>query len=237
MALVEVVNVTKQYSKGDETITPLDGVHLQVEQGDFLSLMGASGSGKSTLLNMIAGIDNVAKGEIYVEGTDITKLSRGKLADWRAAHVGYIFQTHNLIPVLTAYENIEMPLLLLPMSSAERRKRIDIALEAVGLTDRAYHYPRQMSGGQEQRVGIARAIVASPTIVVGDEPTGNLDDETTEQVLELLRRVNKELGVTLLMVTHDFEAAKVAKRRIRLERGKLIEAGNDETTETKQLIG
>lgn len=223
MPLVEVINVTKQYSKGEEKITPLNEVSLQVNQGDFLSLMGASGSGKSTLLNMIAGIDQVTSGEILVDGTDITKLSRGKLADWRAAHVGYIFQTHNLIPVLTAYENVEMPLLLLKMSAAERRKRVDIALEAVGLTDRAQHYPRQMSGGQEQRVGIARAIVASPTIVVGDEPTGNLDDETTEQVLELLRRVNKELGITLLMVTHDIEAAKVAQRQIRLERGKLIE--------------
>ena len=224
MALVEVVNVTKQYTKGEETITPLNEVNLQVHRGDFLSLMGASGSGKSTLLNMIAGIDQVTSGEILVSGTDITKLSRGKLADWRAAHVGYIFQTHNLIPVLTAYENVEMPLLLLKMSAGERRKRVEIALEAVGLTDRAQHYPRQMSGGQEQRVGIARAIVASPTIVVGDEPTGNLDDETTEQVLELLRRVNEELGITLLMVTHDLEAAKVAKRQIRLERGKLVES-------------
>lgn len=223
MALVEVINVTKTYAKGEETITPLNEVNLEVNQGDFLSLMGASGSGKSTLLNMIAGIDEVTSGQILVDGTDITKLSRGKLADWRAAHVGYIFQTHNLIPVLTAYENVEMPLQLLKMSAAERGKRVDIALEAVGLTDRAQHYPRQMSGGQEQRVGIARAIVASPTIVVGDEPTGNLDDETTEQVLELLQRVNDELGITLLMVTHDMEAAEVAKRQIRLERGKLIE--------------
>lgn len=223
MALIEVINVTKQYSKGDETITPLDGVNLQVNRRDFLSLMGASGSGKSTLLNMIAGIDQVTSGEILVDGTDITKLSCGRLADWRAAHVGYIFQTHNLIPVLTAYENVEMPLLLLKMSTAERRKRVDIALEAVGLTDRAQHYPRQMSGGQEQRVGIARAIVASPTLVVGDEPTGNLDDETTAQILELLRRVNEELGITLVMVTHDVDAAAVAKRQIRLERGKLVE--------------
>lgn len=223
MPLVEVINVTKQYANGEETITPLNEVNLQVHKGDFISLMGASGSGKSTLLNMIAGIDQVTSGDILVAGTDITKLSRGKLADWRAANIGYIFQTHNLIPVLTAYENIEMPLLLLKMSAAERRKRVEIALEAVGLTDRATHYPRQMSGGQEQRVGIARAIVASPTIVVGDEPTGNLDDETTEQVLELLRRMNDELGITLLMVTHDLEAAEVAQRQIRLERGKLIE--------------
>jgi putative ABC transport system ATP-binding protein len=223
MPLVKVIDVTKQYANGEETITPLNRVSLEVHQGDFLSLMGASGSGKSTLLNMIAGIDDVTSGEILVEGTDITKLSRGKLADWRASHVGYIFQTHNLIPVLTAYENIEMPLLLLKMSAAERRKRVEIALEAVSLTDRAMHYPRQMSGGQEQRVGVARAIVASPTLVVADEPTGNLDDETSERILELLQRVNDELGITLLMVTHDVDAAEIARRQIRLERGKLTE--------------
>lgn len=236
MALVEVNNVTKQYSKGEEKITPLNEVCLQVAQGDFVSLMGASGSGKSTLLNMIAGIDQVTSGEILVAGTDITRLSRGKLADWRAANVGYIFQTHNLIPVLTAYENIEMPLLLLKMSTAERRKRVDIALEAVGLTDRAQHYPRQMSGGQEQRVGIARAIVASPTIVVGDEPTGNLDDETTEQALNLLQRLNTELGMTLLMVTHDLDAAQVARRQIRLERGKLIETAKSNQADVQQRV-
>ena len=224
MALVDVVDVTKRYASGEGTITPLNGVDLQIHAGDFISLMGASGSGKSTLLNMIAGIDDVTSGQILVEGADITKLSRGKLADWRAANVGYIFQTHNLIPVLTAWENVEMPLMLLKMPAAERRKRVSIALEAVHLSDRATHYPRQMSGGQEQRVGIARAIVASPTIVVADEPTGNLDDETTEQILHLLQRVNSELGMTLLMVTHDAEAATVAKRRIRLERGKLVES-------------
>ena len=224
MALVDVVDVTKRYASGEGTITPLNGVDLQIHAGDFISLMGASGSGKSTLLNMIAGIDDVTSGQILVEGADITKLSRGRLADWRAANVGYIFQTHNLIPVLTAWENVEMPLMLLKMPAAERRKRVSIALEAVHLSDRATHYPRQMSGGQEQRVGIARAIVASPTIVVADEPTGNLDDETTEQILHLLQRVNSELGMTLLMVTHDAEAATVAKRRIRLERGKLVES-------------
>ena len=222
MALVDVVDVTKRYASGEGTITPLNGVDLQIHAGDFISLMGASGSGKSTLLNMIAGIDDVTSGQILVEGADITKLSRGRLADWRAANVGYIFQTHNLIPVLTAWENVEMPLMLLKMPAVERRKRVSIALEAVHLSDRATHYPRQMSGGQEQRVGIARAIVASPTIVVADEPTGNLDDETTEQILHLLQRVNSELGMTLLMVTHDAEAATVAKRRIRLERGTLV---------------
>jgi len=225
MSLVEVINVTREFVSGDETIRPLDEVHLTVDEGDFVSMMGASGSGKSTLLNLVAGIDNVNSGEIVVDGTDITKLSRGRLADWRAANVGYVFQTHNLIPVLTAYENVELPLLLLSMTAAERRKRVEIALAAVDLTNRAGHYPRQMSGGQEQRVGIARAIVANPTIVVADEPTGSLDDDTTEQILTLLQRVNKELGMTLLMVTHDADAAMRATRQVRLERGKLVENG------------
>lgn len=233
MSLVEVTNVTKEYANGEETIRPLDGVSLSIDEGDFVSLMGASGSGKSTLLNLVAGIDRVTSGEIVVAGTDITKLSRGKLADWRARHIGYIFQTHNLIPVLTAYENVELPLLLLPMSAAERRKRVGIAMEAVDLTSRASHYPRQMSGGQEQRVGVARAIVANPTLVVADEPTGSLDDETTEQILRLLERVNDELGMTLLMVTHDAEVGQRAKRQIRLEHGRLMENGQE--IQTAQL--
>ncbi|WP_442483372.1 ABC transporter ATP-binding protein [Aeoliella sp. SH292] len=230
MPLVTVSNVTKEYTSGEETIRPLDGVSLSIEEGDYASLMGASGSGKSTLLNLIAGIDRVTSGEIFVAGTDITKLSRGKLADWRAANIGYVFQTHNLIPVLTAYENVELPLLLLPLSAAERRKRVEIALEAVDLTSRASHYPRQMSGGQEQRVGIARAIVSNPTVIVADEPTGSLDDETTEQILQLLTRVNSELGMTLLMVTHDADAGARAKRQIRLERGRLVENGKVTST-------
>jgi putative ABC transport system ATP-binding protein len=225
MALVEVIDVRKEYQSGEETIRPLDGVNLTMSEGDFVSLMGASGSGKSTLLNLVAGIDQVTSGRIEIAGADITQLSRGKLADWRAANVGYIFQTHNLIPVLTAYENVELPLMLLPMSAAERRKRVEIALAAVDLTNRAEHYPRQMSGGQEQRVGIARAIVANPTIVVADEPTGSLDDNTTEQILALLQRVNCELGMTLLMVTHDADAAARATRQLRLERSELYENG------------
>lgn len=225
MSLVEVSDVRKEYVSGDETIRPLDRVHLKIEEGDFVSLMGASGSGKSTLLNLVAGIDEVTSGTIVVSDTEITSLSRGGLADWRAANIGYIFQTHNLIPVLTAYENVELPLLLLPMSAQERAKRVEIALAAVDLTNRAGHYPRQMSGGQEQRVGIARAIVANPTVVVADEPTGSLDDDTTEQILTLLQRVNRELGMTLLMVTHDADAATRATRRLRLERSQLIENG------------
>ncbi|MCR4413002.1 MAG: ABC transporter ATP-binding protein [Thermoguttaceae bacterium] len=223
MALVEIVGLTKRFAKGGEVITPLDQVDLRIERGDLLSLMGPSGSGKSTLLNLLAGIDRPDAGRIVVGGTDITRLSRGQLADWRAAHLGYIFQAHNLVPVLTTYENVELPLLLLPMSRAERRKRVELALEAVGLTDRMNHYPRQLSGGQEQRVGIARAIVANPTIVVADEPTGNLDAAASLHIQRLLRRLNAELGMTMLVVTHDPEVASIATRMCRLDRGKIVE--------------
>jgi putative ABC transport system ATP-binding protein len=225
MALVEVHKVTKVFRKGGESITPLDEVDLQIDEHDFVSLMGASGTGKSTLLNLIAGIDRPNSGSIVINGTELTTLSRTRLAAWRARNIGYIFQTHNLIPVLTAYENIELPLLLLPMSRSERRKRVQIALDAVGLTDRADHYPRQLSGGQEQRVGIGRAIVTDPKVVVADEPTGDLDDDTSQQVLQLLKGLNEQLGTTLLMVTHDDEAAIFAGRQIRLDHGKLHETG------------
>jgi putative ABC transport system ATP-binding protein len=225
MSLVQVDRVTKEFTKGGHTIRPLDEASLAIEQGEFVSLMGASGSGKSTLLNQIAGIDRPTLGRISVAGVEITSLSRTKLARWRAENIGYIFQTHNLIPVLTAYENVEMPLLLLPLSARDRERRVAVALEAVGLTDRAEHYPRQLSGGQEQRVGIARAIVASPTLVVADEPTGDLDAETSQQILVLLQRLNQELGMTLLMVTHDANAAAMATRQLRLVSGKLIEDG------------
>jgi len=223
MALVELREVTKVYRKGDQTITPLDGVDLDVSKGDFLSLMGASGTGKSTFLNLIAGIDRPDSGSVKVAGSEITGLSRSRLARWRARNIGYIFQTHNLMPVLTAYENVELPLLLLPFSRAERRKRVEIAMGAVGLMDRAAHYPRQLSGGEEQRVGIARAIVADPAVVVADEPTGSLDADTSVQIHNLLRQLNEQLGTTLLMVTHDSDAAAIAKRRLRLDRGRLIE--------------
>jgi len=224
MSLLHVESVTKSFVKGEHKITPLEDASLVVERGEFVSLMGASGSGKSTLLNLIAGIDRPTSGRIVVEGVEITRLSRTRLARWRAENVGYIFQTHNLIPVLTAYENIEMPLLLLALSRREREQRVAVALEAVGLTDRAEHYPRQLSGGQEQRVGIARAIVASPTLVVADEPTGDLDAETSGQILVLLQRLNTELGMTLLMVTHDADAAAIAGKRLRLDHGKLVES-------------
>ncbi len=223
MSLIEIRNVTKRYKKGDATITPLDDVTIDIDEGDFVCLMGASGSGKTTLLNLIAGIDRPDQGRIVVAGTDITQLSRAGLARFRANNIGYIFQTHQLMPVLTAYENVELPLLLLPMSRAERRRRIEIALQAVDLLDRADHLPRQMSGGQEQRVGIARAIVAHPKLVVADEPTGDLDSETAAQILTLLQRLNRELNITMLMVTHDPTAAGIANRIYRLVQGKLVQ--------------
>lgn len=225
MPLIEIKDLTKRYRKGDETIIPLEAVSLEVDRGEFISLMGASGTGKSTLLNLIASIDRPDSGRIVIDGTDITRLSRTKLANWRAANLGYIFQTHNLVPVLTAYENIELPLLLLPMSRSERRKRVEIALQAVDLVDRADHYPRQLSGGQEQRVGIARAIVAHPKVVVADEPTGDLDPDTSDQILDLLKRLNEQLDVTVLMVTHDSDAAQIAGKQFRLDRGKLVQTG------------
>jgi len=232
MALVELRNLSKSFSKGDEVITPLKNVDLDIQQGDFVSLMGPSGTGKSTLLNLISGIDKPDEGTIFVDGVEVTKLSRSRLADWRAANLGYIFQTHNLIPVLTAYENVELPILLLPLTAAERRRRVEIALEAVGLSDRADHYPRQMSGGQEQRVGIARAIVAHPKVVVADEPTGSLDTKTSDQIQNLLQRLNRELDITLVMVTHDTEAAQIASRQMVLDDGKILEEAGHATNGT-----
>jgi putative ABC transport system ATP-binding protein len=224
MVIVELQRVTKSFSKGDEIITPLDDVSISIQEGEFVSLMGPSGTGKSTLLNLVSGIDRPDTGSIHVDGTEITKLTRAQLSDWRAANLGYIFQTHNLIPVLTAYENVELPTLLLKLSASERRRRVELALEAVGLNDRSNHYPRQLSGGQEQRVGIARAIVAHPKIVVADEPTGSLDFETSLQVQTLLQRLNKELNITMLLVTHDAKVASIAGRRLVLDRGKLLES-------------
>ena len=225
MSLIEMRQVTKEYYKGDRKITPLRDITLDVQRGEFVSFMGASGSGKTTMLNLIAGIDLPTSGSITIDGTDITKLSRSRLALWRAEHVGYIFQLYNLVPVLTTYENVELPLLLLPLSRAERQKRVEIALESVGATERADHYPRQLSGGEEQRVSIARAIVATPAIIVADEPTGDLDAESSDQILHLLQRLNKELGMTFLMVTHDPHAAAIAGRQLRLDKGKLVDPG------------
>ncbi|MCO6459693.1 MAG: ABC transporter ATP-binding protein [Pirellulaceae bacterium] len=225
MALVEIRGLTRQFRKGGQTITPLEDVQLDIEPGELVTLMGPSGTGKSTLLNLIAGIDRPDAGTICVAGTEITRLTRTQSADWRAEHLGYVFQTPNLIPVLTAYENVELPLLLQPMSAGERRKRVEVALHAVGLSDRAEHYPRQLSGGQEQRVSVARAIVAHPQVMVADEPTGNLDAATSEQIQVLLQRLNQELGITLLLVTHDQRVASLGTRRLLLTAGKISEPG------------
>lgn len=225
MPLIECRRITKQYTKGDATITPLHELDLDVEAGDFLALMGPSGSGKTTLLNLIAGIDTPTGGELRISGTDIATLSRSRLADWRSQNVGYIFQLYNLVPVLTAYENVELPLLLHPMSKRERHERVSTAMQLVGIADRHDHYPRQLSGGQEQRVAIARAIVTDPRIIVADEPTGDLDAESAAAIMRLLGQLSSELGKTLIMVTHDAKCAAAATRTLHLEKGRLIEAG------------
>jgi putative ABC transport system ATP-binding protein len=222
--LIRCRQLTKSYQKGDLTITPLHELDLDVPAGDFLALMGPSGSGKTTLLNLIAGIDRPTGGTLEVGGVDVSTLSRGRLADWRAETIGYIFQLYNLVPVLTAYENVELPLLLHKLGSRERHHRVSTALELVGISDRHDHYPRQLSGGQEQRVAIARAIVGDPRIIVADEPTGDLDAESAGAILDLLERLNRELGKTLIMVTHDARCAARARRTLHLEKGRLVEA-------------
>jgi len=225
MAFIECRGLTRVYRRGDVEIRPLDSLDLDIEAGTFSALMGPSGSGKTTLLNMIAGIDRPTSGTLAIDGRDISKLSRDQLARWRSEYVGYVFQLYNLVPVLTAYENVELPLLLHPMTKAERHGRVSAALELVGIADRHDHYPRQLSGGQEQRVAIARAIVADPKIVVADEPTGDLDKAAAVEILQLLRRLNRELGRTLVMVTHDPHAAEFADRTLHLEKGRLAERG------------
>lgn len=223
MALIECRQLTKTYRKGDSTIKPLDGLDLDVEQGSFLALMGPSGSGKTTLLNLIAGIDHPTSGSLSIDGQDIAKLSRSKLASWRSDNVGYVFQLYNLVPVLTAYENVELPMLLHPISRKERHERVATALSLVGLADRHDHYPRQLSGGQEQRVAIARAIVTDPAILVADEPTGDLDKPSALAIMDLLTRLNQELGKTLIMVTHDAQTAEYAGRTLHLDKGRLAQ--------------
>jgi putative ABC transport system ATP-binding protein len=224
MTAVDVQNVRKIYRRDSQEIVVLDGLSLQVPQGEFVALMGPSGSGKTTLLNLIAGIDHPTSGKVVVAGTDVGTLSEGQLAKWRSRNVGFIFQFYNLIPVLTALENVELPLLLTRLSKRERRERALTALKVVGLADRAKHYPRQLSGGQEQRVGIARAIVSDPTLLLCDEPTGDLDRKSADEILELLRALNEEHGKTIVIVTHDPEAAAVAKRTLHLNKGSLEEA-------------
>lgn len=221
--LIQCVRLTKSYKKGDYTITPLQELDLEVAAGDFLALMGPSGSGKTTLLNLIAGIDRPTGGRLVIGGIDIATLSRSKLADWRSRHVGYVFQLYNLVPVLTAYENVELPMLLHPLSSRERHEKVQTALELVGVADRHDHYPRQLSGGQEQRVAIARAIVTDPTILVGDEPTGDLDEDSAASIMLLMKQLCEVLGKTLIIVTHDAKCAAYARRTLYLEKGRLVE--------------
>jgi putative ABC transport system ATP-binding protein len=223
-ALVQVEGVHKVYRRGSAPpIDVLQGLDLTVEPGEFLALMGPSGSGKTTLLNLIGGLDRPTSGRVTVAGTDLTRASGRALARWRARHVGFIFQFYNLLPVLTAARNVELPLLLTRLSRAERRKRVATALELVGLTDRAGHYPAQLSGGQEQRVGIARAIINDPTILLCDEPTGDLDRETGGEILDLIAALNQRHGKTVIMVTHDPRAAERARRVLRLDKGALVE--------------
>jgi len=221
MAAVEVRNVRKVYRRDAQEIPVLDGLSLDIADGDFVALMGPSGSGKTTLLNLIGGIDTVTSGSIKVGGDDLSRLTGRALARWRSRHIGFIFQLYNLIPVLTALENVELPLLLVRMSPKERRERARVALELVGLGDRLKHYPRQLSGGQEQRVAIARAVVSDPAVLLADEPTGDLDRKAAGEILDLLERLNGEYKKTIVMVTHDPHAAERAHRVLHLEKGVL----------------
>jgi putative ABC transport system ATP-binding protein len=219
--LIQLRGVTKSYRRGNETIEVLHGVDLDIPRGDFVALMGPSGSGKTTLLNLIGGLDTPTAGSVVVDGRRIDRLSSGELARWRAAHVGFVFQFYNLLPVLSAQKNVELPLLLTSLSARQRRRHAAIALALVGLGDRARHKPRELSGGQEQRVAIARAIVSDPTVLVCDEPTGDLDRTTAAEILTLLQMLNREHGKTIVMVTHDPKAAEYAERRLHLDKGTL----------------
>jgi putative ABC transport system ATP-binding protein len=223
-ALVKVVDVHKVYPRGAERVDVLKGLDLEVPRGEFLALMGPSGSGKTTLLNMIGGLDTPTSGRVIVGGRELTRASSRELARWRAEHVGFVFQFYNLLPVLTAARNVELPLLLTRLSRADRQKHVEAALELVGLTDRANHYPAQLSGGQEQRVGIARAIVNDPTLLLCDEPTGDLDRQTASEILDLLVELNQRYEKTVIMVTHDPLAAERAGRVLHVDKGVLVEA-------------
>jgi putative ABC transport system ATP-binding protein len=221
-AIVRVRHVHKFFRRGSEQIDVLMDLSLDVPEGEFLALMGPSGSGKTTLLNLIAGLDQPSEGEVWVGDELISRMSEGQLAKWRTRHVGFVFQFYHLLPVLTAYENVELPLLLLPLSAAERKKQVTTALDLVGLSDRLSHRPGQLSGGQQQRVGIARAVVTEPTLIVADEPTGDLDAKSAEEIMALLAELQKTLGKTILMVTHDPRAARWAQRTLHLEKGRLV---------------
>jgi putative ABC transport system ATP-binding protein len=223
-AVASLMNVVKGYTRGAQRVAVLHGISLTIDRGEFVALMGPSGSGKTTLLNLVAGIDRPDEGEVVVAGQPIGNLSSGQLTEWRARHVGLVFQFYNLMPLLSAEENIELPLLLTHLSKAQRRARVRTALQLVGLADHAAHRPAELSGGQQQRVAIARALVADPTLLVCDEPTGDLDRATAEQILDLLQLVNREQGKTIVMVTHDPKAAERASRQLRLDKGQLSDA-------------
>jgi putative ABC transport system ATP-binding protein len=221
--LVTVRDLHKIFQRGGERIDVLQGVTLDIPEGDFLSLMGPSGSGKTTLLNLLGGLDTPTEGSITVADDHIDKMAGAKLSAWRARHIGFVFQLYNLLPVLTAARNVELPLLLTKLGKADRRKRVEVALSVVGLRDRMHHYPRQLSGGQEQRVGIARAIVTDPTLLLCDEPTGDLDRRSGDEILDILQALNRDHGKTIVMVTHDPHAAARAKRTLHLEKGVLVQ--------------
>ena len=222
-SMVQVRNVTKVYERGKQKVEVLHGLTLDIPKGDFVALMGPSGSGKTTLLNLIGGLDQPTAGEVIVGGSRIDKLPGGQLAKWRANNVGFVFQFYNLMPVLTAEGNVELPLLLTKLSSAQRKKNVAVALQIVGLSDRGKHKPKELSGGQEQRVAIARALVSDPQLLVCDEPTGDLDRKTADEILGLLQVLNREHGKTIVMVTHDPKAAEFARRILHLEKGTLVE--------------
>jgi putative ABC transport system ATP-binding protein len=221
MSLIECRSLCKDYRRGGEAVHVLDHLDLSIERGSYTALMGPSGSGKTTLLNLLAGIDRATSGELLVDGTDLARLDRNQLAGWRSRHVGYVFQLYNLVPVLSAYENVELPLLLHDLSAAERHRRVVEALESVDLAARHGHLPRQLSGGQEQRVAIARALVTQPTLLLADEPTGDLDRTNADAVMDLFGRLHRERGQTIVMVTHDDAIARRAERTVRLEKGRL----------------
>ena len=220
--IVTIRQLTKIYRQGEINVTALNSISLEIQTGEFLALMGPSGSGKSTLLHIIAGIDRPTSGECFVQGIDVARLNESQLADWRNQNVGFVFQTFNLIPVLTAYENVELPLLLTSLNRRKRRELVTTALELVGLDDRAKHLPRQLSGGQEQRVAIARAIVTDPSLIVADEPTGNLDSHSAQEVLGVLQSLRRDAGKTVILVTHDSKAAAFGSRTVHLEKGELL---------------
>jgi len=224
--MITCKSISKSYTKGTNIVTPLENLDLEVGRGEFLALMGPSGSGKTTLLNLISGIDSPTSGSLVIDGENIAAFTRKQLTQWRARKVGYIFQLYHLIPVLTAFENVELPLLITSLSKAERKQKAEEALEIVGLRDRSHHTPSELSGGQEQRVAIARALVADPALLVADEPTGDLDRESATMILELLQTLSRERGKTIVMVTHDARAAAAADRTLHLEKGKMLENEN-----------